>query len=277
MRPLIPEFLQDISITTAPVPTVLYGATSRGVLWQAAPGRFLLDLPDVARYLVEHGERITVEPAAGVSSDSVIRFGRMTPLAALLYQRGILAFHAAVVTNGTGALLLAGDSGSGKSTLLMALQQRGWIPVSDELAVVALNDKGALQLYPTFPECALWPETIRNFGRESEEFHHADANRLLVPFSEQHDTFPHLLRSIYWLGVQHKNEITRSELFGLDLFRGTGMMLYNSHVAAALLDRANYMRYVATLIKTVSVTRLLRPRGSWSVECLADLIEKDMA
>jgi len=277
LMPLLPVFLQDVTIITAPVPTVLDGASSRGVLWQAAPGRFLLDLPDVARYLVEYGKLITIDPAAGSSSDAVTRFGRTTPLAALLYQRGILAFHAAVVTNGTGALLLAGDSGSGKSSLLMALEQRGWIPVSDELAVVALNDKGAFQVYPTFPESALWPETLQNFGRESELFHHTDSySRLNVPF-KQHCTLPQLLRSIYWLGIQNKNEITRSKLSGLDLFRGTGMMLYNSHVASALLDRAGYMSYVATLIKTVSVTRLFRPRGSWSVESLADLIEKDMA
>ncbi len=47
-----------------------------------------------------------------------------------------LLLHAAVLSRGSRALLLAGETGSGKSTLAAALAASGWICFSDELAVV---------------------------------------------------------------------------------------------------------------------------------------------
>ena len=53
--------LTDFQTQFAPFAAMLEGATARGVLWQAAPGRFLLDVPDVARYLVSGGAVITID------------------------------------------------------------------------------------------------------------------------------------------------------------------------------------------------------------------------
>ena len=94
---MFPNWLTDLQIEFAPVPSTLDNLTARGVLWQAAPKRFLLDAPDVARYLVEDGHRLTLHRAPSADEADVIRFARTTPLAALLYQRGMFAFHAAVV------------------------------------------------------------------------------------------------------------------------------------------------------------------------------------
>ncbi|TRZ84080.1 hypothetical protein D4R89_13920 [bacterium] len=90
--------LTDIQTCFAPVASTLEGATARGVLWQAARGRFLLDIPDVARYLVSDGAVITIDRAPDVRDEEMMRFLRMTPLAALFFQRGSLAFHAAAAS-----------------------------------------------------------------------------------------------------------------------------------------------------------------------------------
>jgi hypothetical protein len=82
----------------ASVAPTLGDATACGVLWQAAPGRFLLDVPDVARYLVSDGAVITIDRAPAARDQDVTHFLNMTPLAALLFQRGQLALHAAAVS-----------------------------------------------------------------------------------------------------------------------------------------------------------------------------------
>ena len=94
---MLPDWLTGVQIENIPVPLALKGTLAHGVLWQAAPGRFLLDLPELARYLVEQGKRICIDPSPSAADSDVLRFLRMTPLAALFSQRGILAFHAAAV------------------------------------------------------------------------------------------------------------------------------------------------------------------------------------
>ncbi len=56
-----------------------------------------------------------------------------------------MLIHAAVVERGGRALILAADPGSGKSTLCAALLHKGWRLLSDELALVSLEDG---QLHP---------------------------------------------------------------------------------------------------------------------------------
>ena len=270
-----PDFLNDISIKTLSVPLMLNGATARGVLWQAAPGRFLLDVPDVARYLVEDGNRIAVEPMPQAGKTEVDRFLRMTPLAALLFQRGITAFHAAAAANGGGAVLLAGDSGSGKSTLLAALLKRGWAMLADDLAPVDLDDEGNPVVLPACREVMLWPDAMEKLGYMpsfAEASFDNDGGRLALTLPSRYSSAPHPLRAIYWLSVHHKNEIEIKELAGAERFRVLGTLSYNSHIADALLDRTAYFRKAAAISHVAPIRRLIRPRGRWSVEELADRV-----
>lgn len=55
-----------------------------------------------------------------------------------------LILHAAVIERGGRAAILPAPPGSGKSTLCAALIQRGWRLLSDELALIALDEGGAL-------------------------------------------------------------------------------------------------------------------------------------
>lgn len=64
-----------------------------------------------------------------------------------LGQRGILGLHAGVVEIGGRAVLLAGRSGRGKTTLTLGLVRRGAGWLTDELALVAADDRTLLP-YP---------------------------------------------------------------------------------------------------------------------------------
>lgn len=269
-------FLANIKMVKADVPAVLNDATAQGVLWQASAGRFLLEVPDVARYLVEGGHCVTIEPAAGASCDAVQHFAGMTPLSALLYQRGITALHAAAASNERGAILLAGDSGAGKSALLTTLLQRGWTLLSDDLAVVEVDDGGGALVRPTFPEIALWPDSLEKLGYDANRLLGCDANRRLLSLPDQLAVAAKPLCAIYWLGIHNKDEIIRDNLSGGARFRAVGAMLYNSRIADALLDRVAYMRSASAMAGKIPMVRLYRPRGKWRVAELADVIENEL-
>jgi len=275
--PIVPSFLNDISLRQEPVTSQLPGSTASGVLWHAAPNRFLLNVPRVARYLIEDGRNITYEPSPGVEPAVIASFFRTTPLAALLYQRGLMAIHAACASNKKGALLLAGDSGVGKSALLAALVQRGWTMLADELTAITMNGQETSFVTPSFSEIALWPDTVEKLGLAKDHLPHADANRLVLSTPKQLDSGPCPLLAIYYLAVHGKDEVKIMEIHGAKKFRALGALCYNSHIADALLDRVAYMRYAAAITSKISIKHMYHPRGKWCIPAMADLIEKDMA
>ncbi len=268
-KTILPRFMAGVEIKTASIPPLLKGATARGILWQAAPGRFLLDVPEVSQYLVEDGSLVTIEPVPQAGKDKVNRFFQMTPLAALLFQRGITAFHAAAAAGPQGAVLLAGDSCAGKSTLLVELLKRGWKMLSDDLSVVALNDNGTASALPTFPDVVLWRDTLDKFNIEN-----TGKYRQTVCMEEQFTNTPQRLKAICRLMVHNKNEIEISSTEGIGRFRFLTEILYNTRIADALLDRTAHMRTASALTQCVSMQTLLRPRGRWSSEELADVVEQ---
>ncbi len=243
----------------------------RGVLWQAAHGCFLLDVPGVARYQVSDGRAITIEPAPDAAFSEVTRFLGMAPLAALCYQRGALAFHAAACapplsnrqpgseTQAGGAVLLAGDSGVGKSTLLAALAQRGWRPLADDLAIVDLDARGRPVVLPNPSPIRLWPDAQAALGWTEE---------LTARPAPADEAQP--LRAIYWLTVHNRDAVEASELTGAARFRAIGYLAYNTHIADALLDRAVFLRKAGAIAQAAPLRRLNRPRGKWCIDALVE-------
>lgn len=269
------NLLCDVSLMQSSIPPTLEGATSSGVLWQAAPNRFLFNVPNVARYLVEDGRRILIDPLPDVDNAVVIYFLRMSPLAALLYQKGLVALHAAIAVNDGGAVLLAGNSGAGKSTTLAALSQRNWVVFADDIAMVT-HHKGKPVVYQMSPHGMLWPRSLEKLNIDAKSLPFADNNRQIFSISQHSSPVPRQLRTIYYLSVHNKDDISIAEISGTLRFKVLSECLYNSHIADVLLDRGEFMRFAAST-QSVVIKRLQRPSRIWSAEMLADLIEKDVS
>lgn len=266
---MLTDWLTDVEVQTAPVPPALGGVRASGVLWQAATGRFLLEVPGVARYLVTDGRLVTIEPMRQAEAVDLMRFLRMGPLAALLFQRGMLAFHAAAIANEQGALLIAGDSGAGKSTLLTALLQRGWGLLADDLAVVDLDADGQPMVLPTFPEIVLWREAMERLQiSETPEV----CTRRVLSMQTQLISRRQPLRAIYWLSVNHKDELETSGITGIERFKALIALSYNRRIADALLDRTTFLRKAGIIARSVPLRHLRRPHSKWSVKELVEVI-----
>jgi hypothetical protein len=258
----------------------LAAAPHSGVMWHAAPGRLLLEVPDVARYLVSDGNLVEVEPCGAATAGKVRRFLRMTPTAALYLQRGIPVLHAAVAADPAGhAVVLAGASSAGKSVLLAALVQRGWGLLTDDLAPLTLDAAGVPVAMPTWPEMILWPDAAG--GDATSVADGADVtdcgpsgSRRAVGWEARFVDEARPVKAIWWLGVHGFEPIEVHGVDGIARFEALGAMGYHRRIASALLDRASYLTVAGTVAGSgIPMRRLIRPRGRWTAGELADIIE----
>jgi hypothetical protein len=260
----------------------LADAPHSGVLWRAGRGRLLLEVPEVARYLVSDGNLVEIDPCDDAGAGEVQRFLRMTPAAALYLQRGIPVLHAAVVTDAAGrAVVLAGDSGAGKSVLLAALAQRGWGLLTDDLAPVTLDDDRVAVAVPTWREVILWPDSVGHVvdatstaeGDDVREFGPSGLRRA-VGWDDRFVDEARPIRAIWWLGVHSFDPIEVRGVEGVSRFDALAAMAYNRRIASALLDRASYLRVAGTVAGSgIPIRRLIRPRGRWTADELADIVQ----
>ena len=109
--------------------------------YRLAGDALLFEMPGVARFRCEAGERITVECAAGTSESAVAGYLIATALPALLWMRGDIVLHmaAAVLPGMSGAIAFGGASGSGKSTILHQLVAMGANMVADDTICVRFD------------------------------------------------------------------------------------------------------------------------------------------
>jgi hypothetical protein len=274
--------IPDAAVLVGSVGSGLDDAQHRGVLWEARARCFLLRVPGVARYLVEDGTTVTIDPVDGADPTEVERFLHTSPLAALYLQRGIPVLHAAVVaaSDAAGVDVIVGDSARGKSTLAAILWSRGWSVLADDLVPLVLDGSGSPAIFSTSSDLVLWPDVIRRLQRmvgdrelSTEPCGPSDRRRRLTCGGTAHsDPLP--IRRIWCLGEHNLNDIGVEEITGSQRFRALGSGAYNSRIAAALLDRAAYFGVaVAIAGAAISMRRLTRVRGEWTGDHLADLME----
>ena len=111
----------DVVIRSAPTPQALDGAQASGPTWAMRPGRFLLRVPGMVRFLLRDGAAIDYEAEANAQPGDLAAFVIGAAFGLLLHQRGLVTVQASSVCVKGKAVLFLGASGVGKSTLAAAL------------------------------------------------------------------------------------------------------------------------------------------------------------
>ena len=133
--------------------------------FEVAPGRLLLRVDRIARYYVEDGKYIVIEPHQNAQAEDIAVFLLDTVFAALLQQRACLALHGSAVVIDGKAVILLGASSVGKTTIALALHDRGFPLLSDEVCVVGMRD-GKAVIFPGVPQLNIWEDTLLAAGKD---------------------------------------------------------------------------------------------------------------
>ena len=274
-----PTGAADVSIRYGPVPATVprsldtrtIKSIGRDSLWQAAPGAFLMHLPDLARYYVTAGRDIVIEPYGG-SAHGVSVFLTGTVLAALLQQRGLVTFHSSAVATGTGAVLFAGGSGLGKSSLLAALIERGYAALSDDVTAVEVDAAGKPRALPAFPSLRLWQDTLEMLDWPGRTRVQEGMGKYLIPI-ESFSPAPLPVRAVFFLTYSARSDVLVEPVSSTEAFTMLRRGTYRKRFRKGLGQQVTHFRTLAAIAKSVPVFRVIRPAYPFLLDALADRID----
>jgi hypothetical protein len=150
----------EVTVRRGPVPASLDQPSASGPTWQIEGKRFLMRIPDIARFLLTEGREITFEAEPGAEEADIPIFLLGTAFGILLHQREQIVLHASAVSVNGRAILFCGASGAGKSTLAAALAQRGFPLMTDDVCAITIGSNGAPMVHPDGRQLKLWSQAI---------------------------------------------------------------------------------------------------------------------
>jgi hypothetical protein len=228
-----PELLPDPNPITDPDVTITLLPHSAGSLChlpdrccEVQPGCSQLDVPGVAHYQVEEGQRILVEPRASASLEKVRLFLFGSAMGALLYQRGLLPLHGSAVMTQWGGMIFVGPQGSGKSTLAAEFHRRGYQLLSDDVCAVESTPQG-LRILPALNQLRLCADAYEQLGASPEAYF--DVDKFAVPMGEKYCSQPTPLAAIHVLSDSSAEHPRFEVVRGLDRVRCLFENLYRPH------------------------------------------------
>jgi hypothetical protein len=264
-----------------PVPEELAGATVRleDQRWVWEPGTPFVDVEhhehgstlrvkDVARFDITADE-VVVRPVADVHPDVVTTWLYATATALLLAHRGQFALHATTVERAGWGLALSGDSGAGKSTTSLALVQRDWRLVADDVSVVATD--GAPAVLPFGRPVHLWPETAARLGLDLQGSAplHPRTPKLRLPAPP---SVAGPLSCVLILSVAEVPQPLSRLLRGGEAVAAVAANAYRSPLLARRWP-GQLLTWASSLAAGAPVHLLERPREPWSVDEVVRIAE----
>ena len=197
-------FPASLQISYGDTPPILEKPTAGGVLFQAAPGQFLLKVPNIADYLVCEGEKIIISRAPDSQKDEVRLFLLHSALGAALFQRKYLLLHASAIAAPQGAVVFLGHSGAGKSALAAAFYQQGYPVLADDICAITLDPQGMPFVLPGFPTIYVWADVLKMLAQDPDQHQRArpGLEKFALPVRERFSYQPLPVAVFYFL-IQH--------------------------------------------------------------------------
>ena len=279
----LPELLEgvgepEVEVVSGGVPSDLPDALRKGVRFQVAPGKLLLQVDGVARYLARGGAEIIVDRDAGASDESVRLFLLGSVFAALLHQRGVLPLSASAIATQHGAAVFMGLSGAGKSTLAAGFHERGYRVLTDDLCAISFR-AGQPMVWPAYPELKLWPNVLSRLGVDPGPLRRVrpELEKRAMPLGESFASESLSLIRLYILRSSNTaDRVEMQPVEGPGKIGRIGIHTYGSQFVEGLGSEVGYFENLAMLVAALPIKAITRPSRHFMLDELIDLIEGDV-
>jgi hypothetical protein len=268
----------EVTIRRGPTPDPLADPVVDSVLYQAAPGRLRLDVPNVATFLASDGTDVVVAAAPEVAPNEVRLFLYGSVLGAILQQRRILTIHASAITDGTRAILFAGQSGRGKSTLAATFLDHGWRLLSDDVvAIRADSDHGPIAA-AAYPEIKLWADSVRRLAIDTDGLRRVreQLDKSYVSAADRFATEPAPVSHVYLLHAHNRDDVTLTPVTGRAKLAFLLRNTYRRNFLDGLGGKEDHFEGCVALSRHAEIVSVMRPRADFRIDELRDHIEEDL-
>lgn len=128
-------------------------------------------------------------------------------LGAVSYLHDFYPLHASGVIYKGEAYLFSGHSSMGKSTTVAGLHQRGFTPITDDIANLKVRNNQVF-VEPCFPRFRLWKNSLDFLKLEQDQAYkfRSDMEKYLLPVSGDFPTNPIPVKRIYFLNEDRNGE-----------------------------------------------------------------------
>ena len=276
---LLPELMEhalsvpDVTIQHGSVsPSGLQSYSSGNMFYQMNHNQCWINVPSIARFLVEDGQSITVEPVVGIDDESIAAFLLEPCLGLILMQRDLVVLQGNAIADDKKSIVFLGAHSMGKSTLSAAFFKRGYTVLSDGIVVINQH----MEVIPSFPALHLWQDAASHLNIDTTSFRRVRPKfeKFIMPTIEQFNLQPKVIQTIYPIHWNKGGRCRVEPLFGGDKLRYLHSHIYNKSYLIAAKKNNCYFNFIVQLAKQVNLILIERTRSHYKTSELVELIEK---
>jgi hypothetical protein len=222
--------IPDVNFTLGKLNVTPYKLIKGFLIKEVTSNGFLYGIKDLASFLITDGKAVVVDPLAK-EQELWQMYLLGSVMGALLQQRGFLTLHGSAFLFNNKAHLILGASGMGKSSIAMALHQKGFEFLTDDICAIKINEEGIPNLYYGSRHIKLWEDAIESLDTVQEGMSRVRKNlpkfRLLLEEGSHQST--HALGHVFVLNITRLendtvaftklNDIEKLQLLNINVYR----------------------------------------------------------
>jgi len=242
--------------------------------------KFLLKVPRVARYYVEKGALIIIEPCELSSLEEIKLYLLGSCMGATLFQRKILPLHGSCINIGGHGVLVTGKSGAGKSTIASAIYKKGYKMLTDDVAAVGVDGFTEPTVYPGYPGQKLWEDAIERIGRRGDKKSlnriSNDCMKYSLKSSANFCDMELPIKAIFEIVPDVVEQMMIEEVKSTDKLNLIMENTYRPMLAKAMQLQEWHFKQCVEIANQVTAYRITRPQGQYLEHKIADIILEKM-
>lgn len=229
--------------------------------FQVNENEFLLEVDNVARYLVRNGNEIFIQPHKLADPASIHLFLTGSVFGALLHQKNLLALHGSSFSYNGNGVIICGTSGVGKSSVVAAFCQEGGVFINDDITPLKISDN-QITILPIKTRLKLWDDTLEKLKIRNDNFDRIrpTIEKYYMPSNglfNKEQNLDHLII----LDTHNKNEFLVRKLTGLEKYHAIRNQIYRiAYLNGMKKTELIYFNQLVKLSKQTPVNIVIRPQ-----------------